>query len=199
MIEALVVPYDPNWPERYAVLRTSIIDEVGDSILGVDHIGSTSVPGLASKDVIDIQVTVEALAVADGWPSALASFSRRGNGSDHVPPGSVDGVDWEKRYWSSVQPRAHLHVRESGRPNHRYALLFRDYLRTHQEAANAYARLKCGLARVCAETAEYADVKDPVCDLIIQAAERWADETGWAPRVSSVERSVRAVDRGHRS
>lgn len=189
VIQDLLVPYDPSWPERFSVLRASIIDAVGDAILGVDHIGSTSVPGLTSKNVIDVQVTVEALEVVDRWPSEIASFTRRGNVTDHVPPGSGEGSDWEKRFWSSRQPRAHLHVRVAGRANHRYALLFRDYLRTHQHAADAYARVKSGLARICVDKAEYADTKDPVCDLIIQAAERWAEQTHWTPQINSTSPS----------
>jgi GrpB-like predicted nucleotidyltransferase (UPF0157 family) len=184
MLPDLLVPYDPSWPDRYSVLRASIVREVGDELLGVDHIGSTSVPGLASKDVIDIQVTVASLEGVDGWPDAISTFARRDHFTDHVPPGGSDGRDWEKRYWSSRRPRAHMHVRVAGMANHRYPLLFRDYLRAHRDAAQAYERLKFGLAEVCENTAEYADVKDPVCDLIIQAAESWAVTIGWTPEIT---------------
>lgn len=184
MLSGLLVPYDPGWPERYAALRAVIVDEVGADVLGVDHIGSTSIPGLASKDVIDIQVTVAALSQVDEWPHEIGSFVRRDNLSDHVPPGCAGGPGWEKRYWSSRDPRSHMHVRVDGAPNHRYALLFRDYLRTHREPANAYERLKFGLARVCDDTAEYADVKDPACDLIVDAAEHWAESVGWTVQIS---------------
>lgn len=163
----------------------SILSAVGPGVLGVDHIGSSSIPGLASKNVIDIQVTVATLSDADRWPPNIGTFSRRENMADHVPPGAADGPDWEKRFWSSREPRSHMHVRAAGTANHRYALLFRDYLREHREAAEAYERLKLGLARVCGDTAEYADVKDPVCDLIVQAAERWALQTGWAPSIAA--------------
>jgi len=77
-----------------------------------------------------------------------------------------------------------MHVRVAGMANHRYPLLFRDYLRAHRDAAQAYERLKFGLAEVCENTAEYADVKDPVCDLIIQAAESWAVTIGWTPEIT---------------
>ena len=180
----MIVPFDPTWAERLAILRDAILREVGRSVISVDHIGSTSVPGLASKDVIDIQATVADLAVTDRWPERIGTFERRDHFFDHVPPGAGAGVDWEKRYWSSRDARAHLHIRVLGRANQRYALLFRDYLRAHPEAASAYERLKLGLARVCENAADYGDVKDPACDLILQAAEPWAAATGWTPRLS---------------
>lgn len=138
-------------------------------------------PGLAAKDVVDIQVTVGALALADRWPAAIGPFRRRSVRDDHVPPGQAPGPDWQKRYWSSREPAAHLHVREAGRANQRYALVFRDYLRAHRDAAEAYAGAKRALAALCDDTGAYADAKDPVCDLIVQAAESWAARTGWAP------------------
>jgi len=67
------------------------------------------------------------------------------------------------------------HVRVAGWPNHRYALLFRDYLRAHPPAAAAYARLKLALAeRFGDDLRAYTEVKDPACDLIMAAAEDWA-------------------------
>jgi GrpB-like predicted nucleotidyltransferase (UPF0157 family) len=68
-----------------------------------------------------------------------------------------------------------------GRANQRYALLFRDYLRAHPRSAAAYAELKRRLASNLADLRTYPDVKDPACDLIIVAAEDWADATGWMP------------------
>lgn len=174
MAAPIIVPYDPRWPDRFAQLRTVIVDRLGSSALSVDHVGSTSVPGLAAKDVIDIQVSVRSLAEADTWPDGLGPFRRRDHTSDHVPPKAAAGPDWQKRFWSSDEPRAHLHVREAGRANHRYALLFRDYLRGNDDAATAYERAKRTLAELCADTEQYSDAKDPVCDLIVQAAERWA-------------------------
>ena len=152
---------------------------VGPDVLRIDHIGSTAVPGLAAKDVVDLQVTVSALAVADRWPDAIGPFRRRAVRDDHVPPGRAPGPDWQKRYWSSREPAAHLHVREAGRANQRYPLVFRDYLRAHPDAAEAYAGAKRALAALSDDTGVYADAKDPVCDLIAQAAERWAVQTGW--------------------
>ena len=76
---------------------------------------------------------------------------------------------------------AHVHVRVAGRANARYALLFRDFLRAHPDEAAAYAELKRRLAAIAPDSDTYADTKDPVCDLIYFAAERWASETTWSP------------------
>ena len=139
-------------------------------------------PGLAAKDVIDVQVTVAALADAD--PLVGAGFPVYAITRDHVPPGTNnDEHEWTKRLFSlpDGERRANIHVRQLGRANQRYALLFRDYLRAHAPAAAAYAELKRRLARDLEDPAAYPDVKDPACDLIWIAAEAWADATGWQP------------------
>jgi GrpB-like predicted nucleotidyltransferase (UPF0157 family) len=73
-----------------------------------------------------------------------------------------------------------VHIRRHGAPNERYALLFRDYLRTSTGAAGSYALIKQELAaRHSDDEDAYYAVKDPVCDLIMDAAERWATATDW--------------------
>jgi GrpB-like predicted nucleotidyltransferase (UPF0157 family) len=173
-----IVPYDPNWPEEFNKLASVIRDALGDFALRIDHIGSTSVPGLAAKDVIDMQVTVADLDVDTLGPAlAHIGYTDLQFREDHVPPGgSDDPLDWRKLMPATPpgQRRTHLHIRQQGRPNQHYPLLFRDYLRSHPDAAAAYARVKIALARLHPDDIDaYYDVKDPVCDLIYQAAERW--------------------------
>jgi GrpB-like predicted nucleotidyltransferase (UPF0157 family) len=180
MAAVALVDYDPTWPDQFARLAAALRRQLGDGVLAVDHIGSTAVPGLAAKDVLDVQVTVPDLATADRLAPAfrragyLATPYRR----DHQPAGDrSDPGAWEKRLWQTPPGarRANLHVRVAGWPNQRYALLFRDYLRAHPRAAAAYARLKRALAeRLGDDLAGYTDVKDPACDLIVVAAEAWA-------------------------
>lgn len=104
---------------------------------------------------------------------------------DHLPP-QVPGPasEWEKRYFQPPEGQrpTNLHVRVQGRANQRYALLFRDYLRTHSVAAGAYAEIKRALASYHPENWDaYYDIKDPVCDVIWSAAQEWAKMTGWEP------------------
>lgn len=182
-----IVPYDECWPEEFRRIGTSLRGTLGDLALRIDHIGSTAVPGLAAKDVIDVQVTVAAL---DAEPIALALVPLGytlydGIARDHVPPGRDDApAEWRKLYfWAPERQRpTNLHVREPGRANQRYALVFRDYLRAAPATAAAYARVKEALAQLHPEDQDaYYDVKDPVCDIIIDAAERWAAATGYVP------------------
>jgi GrpB-like predicted nucleotidyltransferase (UPF0157 family) len=178
-----IVGYRPVWPEEFTAIATRLSDALGLLALRVDHIGSTSVPGLCAKDVIDVQVTVAGLDEA-AISSALVplGFVQRPFGHDHVPPGSSeDEAEWAKLFFNAPAGarEANVHVRIDGRANQRYAILFRDYLRTHPDAASAYGELKRRLATVCDDTGVYADIKDPVCDIIMQAAEVWADRTGW--------------------
>jgi len=72
-------------------------------------------------------------------------------------------------------------VRMAGRPNQRYPLLFRDYLRAHPASAAAYAELKRRLAEHLSDPQRYPEVKDAAVDLIYFAAEEWAATTGWQP------------------
>jgi GrpB-like predicted nucleotidyltransferase (UPF0157 family) len=177
-----IAPYSTAWPKEFQRLARKIRLALGDRALRIDHIGSTSVPGLAAKDRIDIQVTVAALDDANPLGgSGFEEFAVRG---DHRPPGA-DGPDedWTKRLFNTPETakQANVHVRVEGRANQRYALLFRDYLRAHPAAAQAYAELKRRLASELRNVGVYADVKDPACDLIIVAAEDWAQATGWEP------------------
>ena len=148
--------------------------------------------GLAAKDVIDIQVTVAHLGVARDWPhEVLAGLIRRpAVTADHRPVGlPSDADEWAKLYWSNGSS-VHLHVREQGRLNQRYALLFRDYLRADPAAAGAYGCLKRALADLARDDSNiYYAVKDPACDLILAGAEHWAMWTSW--RQGQVTRSRR--------
>jgi GrpB-like predicted nucleotidyltransferase (UPF0157 family) len=182
-----IVPYDERWPAEFERIATPLRAALGDLALRIDHIGSTAVPGLPAKDVVDVQVTVAALDAA-AIAAALAPLGYApypGIAEDHVPPGRTDApAEWRKLYFFAPpgQRRTHLHVRQAGRSNQRYALLFRDYLRATPATAAAYARVKAALARLHpADENAYYDVKDPVCDIVIAAAERWAAETGYVP------------------
>lgn len=180
-----IVEPNASWSTEFEAIATSLREALGPLALRIDHIGSTSVSGLPAKDVIDIQITVASLDRDRLVPAlARAGFVDQAIGNDHRPPGATGpDDDWRKLFF---QPRtgrpANVHVRVAGRPNQRYALLFRDYLRAHPDAAAAYAALKRGLAALGLDRGVYADVKDPACDLIIIAAEAWAARIGWTLR-----------------
>ena len=179
----IIVEPKASWPTEFEAISTSVRDALGPLALRVDHIGSTSVPGLPAKDVIDVQVTVAALDRDRLAPAlAPAGFAAQDIGNDHRPPGATGpDDDWRKLFFQAGSGRpVNLHVRVAGRPNQRYPLLFRDYLRAHPDSAAAYAVLKRALAALGIDRGVYADVKDPACDLIFIAAEDWASQTGWS-------------------
>jgi len=178
-----IVPYSQHWPAAFSAVARRIRDALGPAALRIDHIGSTAVPRLPAKNVIDIQVSVGDLGAADAL--AAAGFRPFGdNRGDHRPPGDRSpDAQWAKRFFSEPvdERRANVHVRVDGSANQRYALLFRDYLRAHPATAEAYGELKMRLAAHMPDTATYAEVKDPAVDLIALAAEEWAAASGWQP------------------
>jgi GrpB-like predicted nucleotidyltransferase (UPF0157 family) len=181
-----IVPYNPRWPVEFSHLAAPLQQALGDLALRIDHIGSTAVPGLAAKDIIDMQLTVRAFTPALERALAAFGYERRTDiTADHRPPRAAGPhSDWEKWYFQppASQRPTHLHVRIVNRANQRYALLFRDYLRAHPVAADAYGIIKHQLARYHpTDWDAYYDIKDPVCDLIWSAAEDWARVTNWQP------------------
>jgi GrpB-like predicted nucleotidyltransferase (UPF0157 family) len=178
-----IVPPRAEWPEEFRRVARSLQETLGPLALRIDHIGSTSVPGLAAKDVIDVQLTVADLDVRLAPLIEAAGFTGRPEiSADHRPPGATGEGGWRKLFFQPRDGRpVNLHVRVAGAPNQRYALLFRDYLKAHSSAADAYAELKRRLAALGIDRGLYAEVKDPACDLIMVAAEDWAARTGWTP------------------
>ncbi len=175
-----IVEYRETWPLEFRGLAAALRSAFGAAALRIDHIGSTAVPGLAAKDVIDVQVTVASLT---GVPDQVAGFEAVPSLTDHAPPGFAGSPDeLAKRYYRAPASlrAAHLHVREAGRLNERYALLCRDYLRAVPGAAAAYAEVKRALAaRFPTDGETYSDLKDPVFDVLMAGAEAWARATGW--------------------
>jgi GrpB-like predicted nucleotidyltransferase (UPF0157 family) len=193
----VVVDAVPDWRADGLALAAGLLDVLGPTARYVAHIGSTAIPGMAAKPVFDLQAGVLDLAAAEAAfdaPLARLGFRRSPFRSDHVPAGRDDDPGrWAKRLWTrrdhpdpAASPDVNLHVRLVGSPNERVALLFRDWFRAHPEAVPPYARFKQVLAGTVADTGTYADVKDPVVDLVLTVAEPWAAATGWSPREGAV-------------
>lgn len=171
--------YNPIWPQDFETIRTSLFKILGTQALRIDHIGSTSVPGLGAKDVIDVQITVQSLTPDIPQKLTAAGYRYRNTiNHDHIPLG-VDDTPylWEKQFFHQPdgQRRANIHVRVSGNPNQHYALLFRDYLRNHPNSAKSIELIKREIAKRHGDDIEaYYDIKDPIYDLIWDAAQAWA-------------------------
>ena len=136
-----IVPYDYAWPSLFESEATCIREAMRGLALRIEHVGSTAVPGLAAKPVIDIQVSVATLAPLGTHVKSLAQL-----GYTHVPLGSFDLVYpfFQKPVeWPSTH---HIHLCVFGDEQERRHLAFRDYLRSHPAVAAEYAELKRGLA-----------------------------------------------------
>ena len=182
----VIQPYNPVWPQEFEAIRAALQDILGPRVIYIDHIGSTSAPGLGAKDVIDIQITVQELSPKIIQKMVSSGYEHWGNiTSDHVPLGEdKEPKLWEKLFFNQPQGqrRANIHVRVKGNPNQRYPLLFRDYLRAHPNSARSIELIKREIAKRHADDVEaYYDIKDPVYDLIWDAALDWAKYTNWKP------------------
>jgi GrpB-like predicted nucleotidyltransferase (UPF0157 family) len=164
-----------------------IRDVVGAAAVRIDHIGSTAVPGLGAKDVIDVQVTVADLDRADAVATPLrAAGFRQGDAFlyDESPAMATADPGLRKLYMREPEGtrRTHIHIRELGRFNQRYALLFRDYLRASPAVRAEYEAVKRRAAQLFPESIDgYLLVKDPVVHIIYEAATLWATVVGWVP------------------
>jgi len=136
-----VVDYDPEWPERFAAEEARLREALGDEAVRIEHVGSTSVPGLAAKPNVDIQVSVPDVYDRDAYFPLLFRL-----GYEHVP--DTEFVDYPFFGWPSAKaPRTfNLHVCQAGSENERRHLAFRDHLRSDPVARDEYAALKRRLA-----------------------------------------------------
>lgn len=178
---------DPDWPAAAERLRARVAAAVGERGRGVAHIGSTSVPGLPAKDVIDLQLGVESLADADAVRDDLqdAGFPWHPR-IDHDNPRPAGSPVWPKRVHGSADPGrvVNLHIREIGSPGWRYALLFRDWLRADAAARAEYLAVKLTAAERYAEDPDadrYVEVKEPWFDAASRQADDWAATSAWVP------------------
>ncbi len=181
---ARLVPADPTWPDQALRIVNRLKTACGHRALRVDHIGSTAVPGLPAKDVIDIQVTVESLTVADelAEPLLAAGYPRLDHITEDVAKTEETAV-WGKRIHASADPGrpTNVHIRVDGWPNQQFALLFVDWLTADADARADYLSAKrAAQERADSDTASYADAKEPWMLDAYRRAWEWADSTGWS-------------------
>lgn len=183
----VLVSYHDTWPAQAARLAARVSQAASPRGRGIEHIGSTSVPGLAAKDVIDLQLGVDSMDDADALAADLgrAGFPVVvGTDTDTVHPDiDPDAGAWVKRLHASADPGriVNLHVREVGGPGRRTALLMRDWWRADPAERSAYESEKRRLAASAVSTPRYAVAKEPWFVAAVPQALAWADRTGWVP------------------
>lgn len=134
-----IVEYDPRWPALYEEERTRVAAALGGMVECIEHIGSTSVPGLSAKPIIDLLVTVPHLGPVDPYVEPLGSL-----GYSYFP---ILGNAQRYTFGKGDPHTHHLHIVQQGSEDHMRPLAFRDYLRTHPDDARRYAALQRQLAR----------------------------------------------------
>lgn len=197
--------YDGAWPVRAAAsladIRERLADLPGASDAAFEHIGSTSVPGLAAKPYLDLQIGIlplpedreVAARLADlGFERALGSRPDSPGVYRDVPRGSerVPDAVWEKAIFFDAEERIILHVRRSDSPWARYTVWFRDWLRAHPEQRDRYARMKRELSVQFVGAPDYDDytrAKTAFFDEVQAEFESWARSRPPAgePRISA--------------
>jgi len=188
----VVVDYDPAWPERFRREAARIRAALGEAARGIEHIGSTAVPGLAAKPIVDILLVVEDSADETSYAPALeaAGYVLRVREPDFH----------EHRMFRTVARDVHVHVYSPGSPEIDRYLLLRDHLRNHEEDRERYARTKRELAtRDWPSMQHYAEAKSEIVESIIARAaaaraRREAKRPGAEPATfqSGAERRQRA-------
>jgi GrpB-like predicted nucleotidyltransferase (UPF0157 family) len=164
-----IFDYDRKWPSKFLEERTKIMGAIGDTVVEVEHVGSTAVPGLCAKPIIDIMVGIRKLIDADNCIEPLESI-----GYEYVP--EYEASIPERRYFRkgpSEMPNKHfhLHMVEHGSDFWKRHLLFRDYLRTNPDAALEYCELKKRLASKYRLNREaYTEAKTTFIESIVSKA-----------------------------
>jgi dephospho-CoA kinase len=194
-----LVPADPAWPAQAARIVARLKTACGANALRVDHIGSTAVPGLDAKDIIDIQVTVESLAAADeladqllpaGYPRIdhiIADIAKPDARSTVVRyDRNNDPALWHKRIHGSADPGrpTNVHLRVEGWPDQQFALLFVDWLKANPDVRDEYLSVKRTAERAASPDGDierYLAVKEPWFLEAYRRAWDWADASGWRP------------------
>lgn len=165
----VIVDYDPNWPRVFAELRAGVVAALGGLAVAVEHVGSTAVPGLPAKPIIDLDVVIPTAATLPAVIERLAAIGYVHEGDLGIPSRdafkSPPGAPWH-----------HLYVCASDNEELRRHLHFRDYLRAHPAETRAYGEVKRAAARRAGDDRDvYAQAKNAFVAAILDRASRVAD------------------------
>ncbi|MFC3500936.1 GrpB family protein [Micromonospora krabiensis] len=159
----VIEDYDPAWPERFAAASSTVKAVLGDLVIGIEHVGSTSVPGLAAKPVIDIDVLLPETTDESRYLPALEGIGYR----------LVLREPWwhGHRMLIASSEDVNLHIWPHDAPEPVRHRLFRDWLRTHPDDRELYAATKRRLAReTIGRAGDYSLAKNEVVDQILARA-----------------------------
>ncbi|MEM6646442.1 MAG: GrpB family protein [Bacteroidota bacterium] len=164
-----VVPYQIAWNVAFETLAGEVAATLDDQIVDIHHIGSTAVPGLCAKPIIDLLPVVQSIEAVDALKASLEAQGYEGRG-EYGLSGRRYFIRWQEK-----QRIAHVHIYAAGHSAIRRHLAFRDYLRAHASISDAYGRLKVASARTHRHAPEaYSAAKADFIQDIEQRALAWA-------------------------
>ena len=170
-----ICDYTPDWAREFRVKATGLRQALQNVAIRIDHIGSTAIVGLAAKPIVDIQISVVALEPMSAYLEPMREL------------GDIwrsDNLERTKRYFREAPQtkRTHIHIRKFGSWHEQFALLFRDYVRQHDDAQRRYALVKRQLAfEFRNDRQRYTEGKTAIIWELMQEASGWAAITGWEP------------------
>ena len=155
----IVVPYDKKWPALYEAEKILLNGILGDLIVDIRHIGSTSIEGMWAKPIIDIMIVVDNIESVDAFNEIMMLNGYNAKGENGIPG---------RRYFQKLNPDKsgnhthHVHIYQNGNQHISDELMFRDYLRIDQEAFRTYLEVKkAASAKYRTSPLEYQDAKAP--------------------------------------
>ena len=177
----VIADYSPHWPDKFANEAEQLARILGPLAERIEHVGSTAVPGLAAKPVIDMQVATASIEPRQRFDDLLAI-----RGYVHVPFGPRD-LRYPFFQRPALWPTAfHLHLCITGSDEELDHLIFRDYLRRHPETALEYAHIKRKLAKQTGTTLEqrsrYSAAKTPFIATVLRRARGERGPERWIPK-----------------
>jgi len=167
MRQVIVTPYQSSWPEAFQQAKEQLETIFGDHLLAIHHIGSTSVPGLSAKPILDILPVVDSLDGIEAFDAAMEQIGYEAKGEFGMPG---------RRYYRKGGDNRthHIHLYADGNPEIMRHVVFRDYLRQHPQEVEAYSTIKERLARQYPEDiSAYIAGKDSFVKTMEQRALAW--------------------------
>lgn len=161
--------YDPRWPDFFAELRGRVSRVLGAMVIAIEHVGSTSVPNLPAKPIIDLDVVVR--------PEDVSEATRILEQHGYRHEGNL-GVEGREAFrWTAKGPEHHLYICPEGSPAFSRHIVLRNYLRKHPDVAREYAELKRKLAQQYHnDRTKYQEAKHDFVEQLYRAAMKTAGE-----------------------
>lgn len=160
-----LIPYTTQWAQLFEMEKRKLINAIGEHVLNIQHVGSTSIPGMIAKPIIDIGIAVTSFVGARVCIQPIERLGYKYKGENGIP---------RRHYFTKGEPRTHhIHMNEIDSRDWENQLLFRDYLISHPNLAEEYARLKIGLAgKYPMDREAYLYGKAPFIEAVLDTARR---------------------------